>query len=1077
MSRAVPNITSRINNSAKPLHDSPNTPYFRRFRKGVQALKRSGTPLDIMCIGDSITTGYNSTTAYGNSWVENLQLELKKIGGYPTGGVGYRPATTLGYNTPRFTTSVGSPSLNGIGFGLNGTYLPYGAEVTITTTCDRILLNYQRYNASTLSYLEVVDSIDGVLTGAGLDANDGATAFPGRCNTVWDSGALTSPSQSRTITIRCKTDAVKQSGATFVNAFFLNKEGAGDIRVWNGGKFAATTANYLFNLDTDLIGNQNSSGLNAPIVCIALGINETSPTTYYTNLVALANQIIAQQTTNIPPSFVFWTPWPKTGRAAAANAPYEEACKAAARQVGAAVFDAAAIIGDGSLDYIDLLDTDGIHPTDAGHRVLAQAFAHYLAEAGGLQSGQTWVANNGGSKLGNHIAIGEGSVDTTPPMTGLAGTTTSAGVINHHTFTDSTAGQVTEAAILNTASINANGNSGINYICQDGLVQVASGNSKNYTGLIAGDGGAVYHYGSGTVSLANGVFGLVENLSSGTLTKAEVLRSVTIPGGTSTTTDNYGLTSQVLLGVFGGTPTITNNHDLHVYDSTVFAGTLTNNYGIYVEPKSSGGTSRVGARFDAPTSGASTNNMTLWLSGNADLTVERGGIVFGASKDTNLYRQAANTLETDDSLRLGVSSGAATSKLSINNASLGSNALDVFTATAGELATFQHNGAVNGGTIVNYILGNAVTGSVYGAKVSGSTTSNLYYTIQQNGNGNAVNDMLVLGTGDAFSQYGINGGQYWVSGLDNSDSDSYVISSGATLGTNNVLRIDTSFNITTYGDVTMSDAKNIVLNTTTGTKIGTSTSQKLAFYNATPVVQQTNDVNALVTYGLLSSLSNMTLTKEVAATILISDSTTNNTAGAALSITSGKGKGSAAGGALNLTAGASDTAGVGGAVKITAGLGTNLSKGGNVELLSGAGFNGGDVKIDVGGGFAGAKILIGTVRGVPTGFNVTSPTAYIHIAGSSTTAGTAPLKFSSGTNMTTAETGAVEYNGTNLFFTRTGTTRETVFTGTSGATAPTTTATPTFTNYYGGNTNALGDPNSWASVNINGTTYKIPLYT
>ena len=79
--------------------------------------------------------------------------------------------------------------------------------------------------------------------------------------------------------------------------------------------------------------------------------------------------------------------------------------------------------------------------------------------------------------------------------------------------------------------------------------------------------------------------------------------------------------------------------------------------------------------------------------------------------------------------------------------------------------------------------------------------------------------------------------------------------------------------------------------------------------------------------------------------------------------------------------------------------------------------------------------------------------------------------------MTTAETGAVEYDGTNLFFTRTGTTRETLWSGNSGATAPGTTATPTFTSYYGGNTKALGDPNSWASVVIGGTTYKIPLYT
>jgi hypothetical protein len=42
----------------------------------------------------------------------------------------------------------------------------------------------------------------------------------------------------------------------------------------------------------------------------------------------------------------------------------------------------------------------------------------------------------------------------------------------------------------------------------------------------------------------------------------------------------------------------------------------------------------------------------------------------------------------------------------------------------------------------------------------------------------------------------------------------------------------------TFAGLTIADAGNIVLATGTGTKIGTATGQKLAFYNATPVVQQ-----------------------------------------------------------------------------------------------------------------------------------------------------------------------------------------------------------------------------------------------
>jgi hypothetical protein len=43
--------------------------------------------------------------------------------------------------------------------------------------------------------------------------------------------------------------------------------------------------------------------------------------------------------------------------------------------------------------------------------------------------------------------------------------------------------------------------------------------------------------------------------------------------------------------------------------------------------------------------------------------------------------------------------------------------------------------------------------------------------------------------------------------------------------------------VTVGANLTMADAKNIVINATTGTKIGTATTQKIGFYNSTPVVQ------------------------------------------------------------------------------------------------------------------------------------------------------------------------------------------------------------------------------------------------
>jgi len=53
--------------------------------------------------------------------------------------------------------------------------------------------------------------------------------------------------------------------------------------------------------------------------------------------------------------------------------------------------------------------------------------------------------------------------------------------------------------------------------------------------------------------------------------------------------------------------------------------------------------------------------------------------------------------------------------------------------------------------------------------------------------------------------------------------------------------------LTANGGVTLGDAQNIAFNTTTGTKIGATTSQKLSFWSATPIVQPTTAVaNATV---------------------------------------------------------------------------------------------------------------------------------------------------------------------------------------------------------------------------------------
>lgn len=75
--------------------------------------------------------------------------------------------------------------------------------------------------------------------------------------------------------------------------------------------------------------------------------------------------------------------------------------------------------------------------------------------------------------------------------------------------------------------------------------------------------------------------------------------------------------------------------------------------------------------------------------------------------------------------------------------------------------------------------------------------------------------------------------------------------------------------------------------------------------------------------------------------------------------------------------------------------------------------------INIGTGAVANTILIGnTTAGTRTALNVVSPTAQLHLgAGRNTANQGAPLKFTSGTNLTTPENGAVEFDGTNYYVT------------------------------------------------------------
>lgn len=87
----------------------------------------------------------------------------------------------------------------------------------------------------------------------------------------------------------------------------------------------------------------------------------------------------------------------------------------------------------------------------------------------------------------------------------------------------------------------------------------------------------------------------------------------------------------------------------------------------------------------------------------------------------------------------------------------------------------------------------------WGYRGFGSTTDIFGISLENQGNGYSVLALQVpSGGADPFVRF-YNAVTYWSLGLDNSDSDAFVLSQGSTLGSNNRLRIDTGGAVTHAG--------------------------------------------------------------------------------------------------------------------------------------------------------------------------------------------------------------------------------------------------------------------------------------
>jgi hypothetical protein len=184
------------------------------------------------------------------------------------------------------------------------------------------------------------------------------------------------------------------------------------------------------------------------------------------------------------------------------------------------------------------------------------------------------------------------------------------------------------------------------------------------------------------------------------------------------------------------------------------------------------------------------------------------------------------------------------------------------TATSTVLA---NNLGLSGGTTL--IGGTAATDKVIFQSTSGNQVTGTATQFRFLGGNNGASSVLNIGDG-----LGANIGELGMWAAGQTSTTTHFVRAGTNftyfnagtdlriqIGGTSLMNVSSS-TVNFIQGLTIADAKNIVLNTTTGTKIGTATTQKLGFYNKTPIVQQANTAGAVTAGAVYTAQEQSMLT-------------------------------------------------------------------------------------------------------------------------------------------------------------------------------------------------------------------------
>jgi hypothetical protein len=326
--------------------------------------------------------------------------------------------------------------------------------------------------------------------------------------------------------------------------------------------------------------------------------------------------------------------------------------------------------------------------------------------------------------------------------------------------------------------------------------------------------------------------------------------------------------------------------NLHFFNATaggsVTSATLTNQFGFSVNSSLTGATNNYGFYGDIA---SGTGRWNLYMNGTAANYLAGNTSIGTTTSGGRLTVQGSGTTSSTKALVVNNSTPTAIFEIldngRISQTIPGVTFNTIFGTGAGASASLSgaHNTifGTNAGQNNTTASANTLIGSGAGAGVT-TGGSNIYIGRDAGSNNQTsslntaigVFAMLNHNTGTHNIVIGFNSARYLADGTTNAtsfDSCVYlgnsikVTSSGVSneiiLGFNaigngsNTATLGNTSITNTYlrGNINYTEGGNFVIGTTTGTKIGTATSQKIGFWNATPIVQPTTGVAAATRVG------------------------------------------------------------------------------------------------------------------------------------------------------------------------------------------------------------------------------------